>query len=92
MGVMFLARLLPQFAREISASKVPADSDISALVPVQVRQFEAGLDLHEEIVILRLHDDSEGVFDFSFVPTRAHEVGVALNYMGEAGRKRTKTY
>jgi hypothetical protein len=78
LSVMFLARLLPRFAREISANRAPVDSDTSALVAVQVRQFLTGTDLHEENVILRLRDDSEGEFDFSFDPAGAREVGEAL--------------
>jgi hypothetical protein len=45
---------------------------------VQVRQFQTGLDLHAKVVILRLQDDSEGGFDFSFDPAVARDVGEAL--------------
>jgi hypothetical protein len=71
-NVMFLARLAPQVAREISATKVPAGSDASALVPVPVRH------LHRQIVVLRFQDESGCVFDFSCDLTQAHDVAEAL--------------
>jgi hypothetical protein len=77
-NVMFLARLAPQVAREISATKVPAGSDASALVPVPVRQFYTGCDLHRQIVVLRFQDESGCVFDFSCDLTQAHDVAEAL--------------
>jgi hypothetical protein len=78
LNVMFLGRLAPQIAREISASKVPAGSGVSALVPIPVHQYEAGCDVHQQVIVLRFRDRSEGVFDFSFDPAGARQVAGAL--------------
>jgi hypothetical protein len=48
--VMHLARLAAQMAREISASRAPGGSDISAVFPVAVHRYETALDLHGEVV------------------------------------------
>jgi hypothetical protein len=76
--VMFLARLAPSVARQISANKAPADSDISALIAVSVTDFRASWDLHRDIVILRLQDRSQMTFDFSFSPVMSRTVGQSL--------------
>jgi hypothetical protein len=78
MEVMFLARLVPSFARQLSANKSRADQGISALVAVPVVDYSIGNDLHQQVVILRLSDEAEQVFDFSFDPARATNIGSAL--------------
>jgi hypothetical protein len=78
LDVMFLARLAPSIAREISANKAPAGSDISVLLAVPVINFRIGSDLHQQIVILRLSDNTDAAFDFSFDPASARNVGTSL--------------
>jgi hypothetical protein len=76
--LMFLVRLVPQVAREISASKAPAGSDVSAIIAVQVRQFYTGCDLHQQAILLRLEDEAGCLLDFSFDPAQARQTGEAL--------------
>jgi hypothetical protein len=78
MEVMHLGRLAPSFARQLSASKSPDDPGISALVAVPVNNYSTGSDLHQEVVILRLLDDSQALFDFSMGPTMADNMGRSL--------------
>jgi hypothetical protein len=92
MEVMFLSRLAPSVARQLSANKSRTDQGISALVPVPVRNFSIGSDLHQQIVILRLLDDAEQPFDFSLAPSQAQNIAVSLTYWGEKiGEARSQT-
>jgi hypothetical protein len=80
LSVMFLARLVPRFAREISASKAPVGSDISALVAVQVSQFLTGTDLHEQNVSCAFGMIQRGNLIFhSILPARAKLVKHSLH-------------
>jgi hypothetical protein len=77
-NVVFLGRLAPMVARRIVASKSPAGSGVSASVAAPAKDFELNSDLHNELVLLRIRDEFDGEFDFSFSPAGGSHLGERL--------------
>jgi hypothetical protein len=77
-NVVFLARIAPQTARRIVASKMRAGGDVAAMLAAPVKDFQLNSDLHSELVLLRLRDEFEAEFDFSFTPPGARKFGERL--------------
>jgi hypothetical protein len=76
--VVFLARLFPQVARQISANKSRSDKGLSAFIAVPVTNYKIGSDLHQQSVMLRLTDEAEQTLDFSLTPQMAANIGSDL--------------
>src|SRR4030095_6738569 len=76
--VVFLARLFPQVARQISANKSRSDQGLSAFIAVPVINYKIGSDLHQQSVMLRLTDEAEQTLDFSLTPQMAANIGSDL--------------
>jgi hypothetical protein len=77
-NVVFLGRLAPMIARRIVASKSPAGSGVSASVAAPVKDFHLNSDLHNEVILLRIRDEFDGEFDFSFSPADGRSLGQRL--------------
>jgi hypothetical protein len=77
-NVVFLGRLAPMVARRIVASKTSAESGVSASVAAPVKAFQLNSDLHNEFVLLRIRDELDGEFDFSFSPANGRHLGERL--------------
>jgi hypothetical protein len=60
----------------VVASK--ARGGVGATVPAEVTNFELSSDLHNQFVLLRLKDNLDGEFDFSFLPDGARQLGQRL--------------
>jgi hypothetical protein len=78
-----LARIAPPTARRILASKSPAGSDILASVAAPAKNFELVPDLHGQLVLLKLRDEFDAEFDFSFLPSDAKRFGQSLIAMAD---------
>jgi hypothetical protein len=77
-NVIFLGRLAPIVARRIVASKMPAGSDVSASVAAPAKNFELNSDLHNDLVLLKIRDEFDAEFDFSFGPAGGRYLGERL--------------
>jgi hypothetical protein len=90
--VIFLGRLAPTIARQIVASKARAEGDISASVAAAAKDFELNTDIHDQLVLLRIRDEFDAEFDFSFLPSGAKYLGerlIAWSEKLESAPKRT---
>ena len=77
-NVVFLGRLAPIVARRIVASKMPAGSDVSASVATPAKNFELNSDLHNDLVLLKIRDEFDVEFVFSFGPAGSSYLGERL--------------
>lgn len=92
-NAIFLGRLAPTVARQIVASKALAEGDISASVAAAAKDFELNSDIHDQLVLLRIRDEFDAEFDFSFLPSGAKYLGerlIAWSEKLEAAPVRTK--
>ena len=76
--VQLLARLFPNYARSIVASKTPPGSGVSASFAAHAREFRIAPDIHNDLVLLKLIDEHEADFDFSFTPSGAKDIAQRL--------------
>jgi hypothetical protein len=77
-NVVFLGRLSPTVARRILASRALARGDVSATVAAPVKNVELNEDLHDPLLLVRIRDEYDGEFDFSFSPSDARRLAERL--------------
>jgi hypothetical protein len=90
--VVQLARALPALARRIIAAKAkPAAEGVDVAVASAVTEYRVNLDVHGDVVLLRLKDAYDGVFDFAMPADGAQRLGEALNAGAEQALAAPKT-
>jgi hypothetical protein len=76
--VLALARMLPSYVRELAAQRHRPEAGVYAWVAIPTSSFFAAMDTHAQVVLLKLKDDLETEFDFSFTPNDARIIAGAL--------------
>jgi hypothetical protein len=89
-GVISLGRIAPMTSRRILASKMRPELGISASYAAPAKDFQLNSDLHNDLVLLRIRDEFDGEFDFSFSPAGSKHLGERLIAWGEKVEKKPK--
>jgi hypothetical protein len=76
--VLLLSRIFPSYAHALIARRNPSTSDVQAWLTIPATFFELTSDLHNELVLLRLRDETDAEFGFSFAPSGARDLGNSL--------------
>jgi hypothetical protein len=82
--VLALARMIPSYARELIALRNRSEVGVFAWAAAPVVNYQIGLDALSQSILLRLKDDWEAEFDFSFTPDGAREIA---DVMGKYAKK-----
>lgn len=88
--VLSLARIAPSYARALIATKTQPGSDISAWVAIPVQEYSLNSDLHNQLVLLRLRDETDAEFGFSFEPNGARQIADRLKAWADRVDNSTK--
>jgi hypothetical protein len=91
-SIVRLSRALPQFIRRMLARNVPAKSGLSAIATIPVNSIELKTDIYNSKVLMTIHDQANGQYDFDFPVLFAHQLGehlIARAAKAEAAARQT---
>jgi hypothetical protein len=76
--VLALARMIPSYARELTAQRHRAETGVYAWAAAPLKNYRIAMDMHSELILLKFTDDWECEFDFSFTASDARRLADAF--------------
>ena len=77
-SIVRLSKALPQFIRRMLARNVPAKSGLSAIASTPVISIELKTDIYNSKILMTIHDQANGQYDFDFPVLFSHQLGEHL--------------